>query len=195
MLKKESQENLNQLFARGHLQVMVKQYENLLDVGHQFQLAHPGSRPDNETLQTFLDEKRIGIRAYETFIHLLTDFVNEKIDEIKEQGQVLEPSIPKYMKSSTVVATHERKFGQDAGDDVILEAERLGVSSRNPEDLSKNLIKKSQTMKEVKRFGNSKKGKGSQKEEEGVQDQTDYTKWIILAGIVVAAGVFIAKKK
>ena len=50
-LRNESQERLNQLYGQGQLQTMVKKYEGNLDIGHQFQLAHPGSRPDNETLQ------------------------------------------------------------------------------------------------------------------------------------------------
>lgn len=51
------------------------------------------------------------------------------------------------MKAHTVVATHETKFGQSGEDDEVIQAEKLGVSSRNPEDLSKKLLAKSQTMK------------------------------------------------
>lgn len=42
------------------------------------------------------------IKEYERFIHLLTDFVNETIEKIRDSGKVLEPQIPKYMKANTV---------------------------------------------------------------------------------------------
>ena len=99
------------------------------------------------------------------------------------------------MKSSTIIVTHEKKFGHDDNDDVILQAEKLGVSSRNPDDLKKNLIKKSQTMKENKKFGEKREEKGKKEKGGGVKEsEGDYTKWIILAGIVVAAGFIFTKK-
>jgi len=84
---------------------MTKKFEGLLDIGHQFSLNHPGSRPDQESLQAFNESKRIEIKEYEKFIAVLTDFVNEKIEEIHDSGKVLEPQIPKYMKANTVVVS------------------------------------------------------------------------------------------
>ena len=99
------------------------------------------------------------------------------------------------MKARTVIATHETKIGQSGEDDEVIQAEKLGVSSRNPEDLSKKLLAKSQTMK------GSSQGQGNQKLKSTKKDntdepnnETDYGRWVIAAAAVVAIGFFVVKK-